>query len=533
MVATSSVSAPSRVALAFVLAAYVLPLVIPVPLMEDDEGLHAAIAIEMVEGGDWTVPRLLGQPFLDKPALYFWMQAASIAAFGASEFAVRLPGTLMALAGVVATGWLARVLFGAAVGRWAALCYATMLLPYAVSLAPLHDLVMVPLVALALGAFWRAHHATTTAQLAGWTLMAGVVLGLSMLGKGLTGVGLIGVGMVTWMAWTRTWSLRLVAVAAGALVLGALIAWPWYAAMETAAPGYLRYFILERHVGGVAGEAQRHAGRPFWYYVPVLLGGAWPWIVALVRRRPMAADLAERLVWSWLLADFVLLTLAGSKLATYLLPAFPAVALLAARALAAPRAHDATGRIYPWAAAVTAVLPLVAVVALGSLEGDWPGWTALAVALAPLAVLAWTRSSRGLVGAAGPAGLLAVTAATLITTSVVVRPMVATTLTARQLSWHMNELGVMPRTLLIVDEGVGSFLFYLRPDLRRGLTPDRVQRISRFSLGDDRDPGGVLVAIASDRLDGVRALYEMPPGAPVGAGAFHVVPWAELRPAVR
>ena len=62
-----------------------------------------------------------GAPFLDKPILYFWMQAASLATFGASEFAVRLPGTLMAVAGIAATGWLAQVLFGVAVGRWAAL----------------------------------------------------------------------------------------------------------------------------------------------------------------------------------------------------------------------------------------------------------------------------------------------------------------------------------------------------------------------------------------------------------------------------
>ena len=75
--------------------------------MEDDEGLHAAIAQEMVERGDWTVPRLLGEPFLDKPILYFWLEAASIAAFGPTEFAVRLPGTVMALAGAAATGWLA------------------------------------------------------------------------------------------------------------------------------------------------------------------------------------------------------------------------------------------------------------------------------------------------------------------------------------------------------------------------------------------------------------------------------------------
>ena len=530
MTATPSVSAPPRVVLAMLLAAYLLPLVVPVPLMEDDEGLHAAIAIEMVERGDWTVPRLLGQPFLDKPILYFWMQAASLTVFGASEFAVRLPGTLMALAAIAATGWLAQVLFGAAVGRWAALCYATMLLPYAVSLAPLHDLVMVPLVALALGAFWRAHHATSTAGVAGWTAAAGVVLGLSMLGKGLTGVGLIGVGMVTWMAWTRLWSVRLIVVAAAALVIGALIAWPWYAAMEQASPGYLRYFIVDRHIGGVAGSEQRHAGRPIWYYVPVLVGGTWPWLFAALKRPFRAADVAERLVWSWLLADVALLTIAGSKLATYLLPAFPAVALLAGRAIAAGQVTST----WRWPLALTAVLPVVAVVYLERVQGALPpGWLGVAAVLAPIGFLAWASSGSRPRRWAAPAGTLAVTALVLVAAALAVRPLVAAQLTARSLADHMNRLGAMPSTLLIVDEGVGSFLFYLRADLRRGLTPDRVQRISRFSLGDTRDHEGVLVAVAADRLDGVRQLYDLPVAASSVPGSFHVVPFSQVRSKIR
>lgn len=526
MAATSSLSAPPHVALALVLAAYVLPLVLPVPLMEDDEGLHAAIAIEMVERGNWIVPRLLGTPFLDKPILYFWMQAASLAWLGPSEFAVRLPGTLMALGGVAATGWLAQVLFGAAVGRWAALCYATMLLPFAVSLAPLHDLVMVPLVALAFGTFWRAHRATAPASVAGWTLAAGIVLGLSMLGKGLTGVGLIGVGMAAWMAWTRTWSVRLVLVAAGALAIGALIAWPWYAAMEQASPGYLHYFLVERHVGGVAGTTQRHAGRPFWYYLPVLVGGTWPWLLAAFGRSPRQADVTERLVWSWLLADVVLLSLAGSKLATYLLPAFPAVALLAGRALVARQAPDPA-----WVLALTAVLPIAGAVYMERAEGALPpSWAGYAVAATPLALLAWTWSPSRRQAWSGPARLLAVAALTLVAAGVVIRPMVAAQLTARGLAEDFNRRGEMPRTLLIVDEGVGSFLFYLRPELRRGLAADRVQRISRFSLGDTRDPAGVEVAVAADRLDGVTALFDLPHGASAVPGTYHVLPLAALRP---
>ena len=108
---------------------------------------------------------------------------------------MRLPGTLVALAGAAAIGWLTSTMFGATIGAWAALCYATMLLPFVVSLAPLHDLVMVPLVTVAIGAFWQARHTTSLGALARWTGIAGVALGLSVLGKGLTGVGLVGVGV--------------------------------------------------------------------------------------------------------------------------------------------------------------------------------------------------------------------------------------------------------------------------------------------------------------------------------------------------
>ncbi len=165
--------------------------------------------------------------------------------------------------------------------------------------------------------------------LAGWTLVAGIAIGLSALGKGLTGVGLAGVGVAGWLVATRALSWRLVAVGAASLAIGAAVAWPWYAAMERAVPGYLHYFFAERHLAGFADDTQRHAGRPIWYYVPILLAGTLPWGVALWRRVRAMSD-GERLLWAWLIADVVVLSLAGSKLATYLLPALPAVAALAA-----------------------------------------------------------------------------------------------------------------------------------------------------------------------------------------------------------
>ena len=79
-------------ALAAVLAAviFVYPLSLGIPLLDPDEGLHASIAQEMVERGDWVVPSLLGKPFLDKPIFYFWAEALSLRTFGMNEAAVRL-----------------------------------------------------------------------------------------------------------------------------------------------------------------------------------------------------------------------------------------------------------------------------------------------------------------------------------------------------------------------------------------------------------------------------------------------------------
>ena len=503
-------------ALVLVLAAYLLPLAWPAPLMEDDEGLHAAIAQEMVERGDWTVPRLLGTPFLDKPILYFWLQAVSIAAFGASEFAVRLPGTLVALAGAAAIGWLTAALAGRTAGAWAAAIYATMVLPYGVSLAPLHDLVMVPLVTVAIGAYWHARHAATTGALAGWTIAAGVALGLSMLGKGLTGVGLAGVGVALWLIWTRALSWRLMAVGVVSVALAGAIAWPWYAAMERAAPGYLQYFFTERHLGGLAGEAQRHAGRPLWYYLPIVLAGTWPWGLLLWRRvRPTGE--AERLLWAWLVADFLVLSLAGSKLATYILPALPAVASLAALRLARREALEgALGA----AAVVSALLALAAPAAtawwLGSTAPPLPAWLWAAV---PLAVLVLARSWTG-----AAERLVFVIASALLAVALGTLPMLAGRLTAEPLAARVNQDGRVPARLLIVDEGIGSFVFYLRPDLRRGLDASRVARVSRFSLADVEPHAGTTVAIAADRVPGVLELYDMRPGLEVTEGDFVVRP---------
>ena len=62
------------------------------------------------------------------------------------------------------------------------------------------------------------------------------------------------------------------------LVVAVLVASPWYVAVAVRNPDYLRYFFLERHVLAFATDTQPHGDQPWWYYLPVLLGGGLPWI---------------------------------------------------------------------------------------------------------------------------------------------------------------------------------------------------------------------------------------------------------------
>src|SRR5262249_19720976 len=80
-----------------IVALYAVPLAFNLPLIDPDEGLHATISTEMLERGDFVVPRFLGQPFLDKPILFFFSQAVSLSIFGINEFAIRFPGQLFGL----------------------------------------------------------------------------------------------------------------------------------------------------------------------------------------------------------------------------------------------------------------------------------------------------------------------------------------------------------------------------------------------------------------------------------------------------
>ena len=538
----NSQRALAALAVALATVMFILPLAIPFPLVDPDEGLHASIAQEMAEGGDWIIPRFLGQPFLDKPVFYFWVQAASLKLFGSCEAAVRLPGLMFGLLGAVTTGLLGWRMFGRATGLIAGILYATTILPTALAQAASHDVALIPWINLSLLLLWEGEHRGDRRVAVLCTLGAGISLGLAVLTKGLFGVAAVGLAYGGYLAITRRINSAAILRGVAVLATAALISAPWYLAAEMQMPNYLRYFFLERHVLGFTTGSQPHGDQAWWYYLPILLGGGLPWIgyLPLVVQQQWAcrggdcphfrghrgtAVVDEKgtvpfvspmpLLWCWLIGWTLLMALAGSKLATYLLPAFPPIAILAATAWHGlivgsllPNVQRAFTRTFvysTWSGPLVLPAVVLAVRITFGAHFGWPVWIAVGVAAAVslLPIVPW-RAGRWQAGLIAAVISLALQFVVILT---MVLPPVAEEFSARDLAEHFNRAGHLPSRLLIAEGRLGSLVFYLNHRLRAEIDPNRVQQVTAEEL-PALVPGDV-VAVPQRKIRNFRRYHNL------------------------
>jgi 4-amino-4-deoxy-L-arabinose transferase-like glycosyltransferase len=321
------------------------------PLTDTTEARYAEVARKMAELGNWVTPLYdYGVPFWAKPPLTTWLSAISIQWFGVNEFAARLPYLLLA----VLIAWLLWDWVRRASGRQAQLATALMvgtLLYFVASAAVMTDLGLVLGTTLALRGFWAAFEQGESARPKEvWLIFIG--LGIGLLAKGPIAVVLSGLPIGLWMLLTgniKTSWQRLPWLKGSLLTLA--IAAPWYVMAEIRTPGFWAYFFVGEHwnrftVTGWAGDkyGTAHATQrgAIWLFA---LAAAMPWTALLPmlwlgRKRTPAAQNIESLTYSrhftfyllaWSLAPCLFFTMSGNILWTYVLPALPAMALLAAR----------------------------------------------------------------------------------------------------------------------------------------------------------------------------------------------------------
>lgn len=320
------------------------------PLANPDEGRYAEVPREMIASGDYVTPRLDGVPYFEKPPLGYWMVAACERWLGPGEAAVRLTPAALALAGILMTYAAARRLHGRDAGLWSAGVLGTSLLFFGLGHLVTLDMPVSVLMTSTLLCFILAVHEPpgTRRRLLFYGLYASSAL--ATLTKGLEGFLITGAVMFLWLVLYGQWHrLRPLHLPTGILLFLA-IALPWHLLAAARNPGWARFYFIHEHWERFTDTGHGRY-QPPWFFIPVLLLGLFPWTGFLwpALREAVAGGWAGRrdralpgffLVW----AGFILLFFSASKskLIPYILPVFPALAVLVggwvARALPGPGA---------------------------------------------------------------------------------------------------------------------------------------------------------------------------------------------------
>jgi 4-amino-4-deoxy-L-arabinose transferase-like glycosyltransferase len=325
---------PRRFALAlgawFVCLAWFRPPTVP------DEGRYTDIARWMLLTGDWIIPRLNGLPFIQKPPLFFWLDAIGLAVAGNHLIVYRWSSLAAAMLSTFVVYRFVRARFDVQAARWSAIVLAASPFFFAVAqFASLDMLVSTGITCTILFAIEAVETAEREpgARAVRWAWLAAyAAAAFGVLAKGLIGAVLPGLVFVLWALMTRRPRALLAALRLDGLVLFALITAPWFLLVEQRIPGFLRYFFIHNHFERYAAGGFNNP-KSAWFYVGLILGGTLPWALALwhagraALTRTDAARDTLRLGLLWALVVFVFFAIPQSKLAGYVLPCVPGLAL--------------------------------------------------------------------------------------------------------------------------------------------------------------------------------------------------------------
>jgi 4-amino-4-deoxy-L-arabinose transferase-like glycosyltransferase len=322
-------------------------------LLEPDEGRYAQIPKEMLHNGSWVVPTLQGEPYLDKPPLMYWLVALSYRAFGVNPEAARLVPAVCVHLTILAVYLIGRRSVGERAAVWAGLLLAVA--PGFVSVGRLLLLDGLLTLCVTVSVLCGFEAVRTGRLRAGWWFAAAVASGLGFLTKGPISELLLFVPLWAFGFLTRAparpspeepeASPTLFGSVAPCRVrwywYGAFFAvvfavnLPWYVAIYVREPQFLKHFFWEHNVMRFL-QPFDHL-QPIWYYVPILVAGLLPstvllgaYMVALARGTGAADARPSRAGGFWLLAGgwcVFFFSCSGSKLPTYILPAYPFLCL--------------------------------------------------------------------------------------------------------------------------------------------------------------------------------------------------------------
>lgn len=333
------------------------------PFVGSDEPRYAEVAREMWANSDYISPKLAGRLWLEKAPLLYWWQAFFYTIFGVSEFSARLPSALGALGIVLGLRAVSRRAFGERAALYVGIVAATTGMMIYLSHGASTDMTLCTMFSGAFLCLWLS--ANSEKRAFAWTMACAAFVGGAMLAKGLIGPLLFILVGGIWRAWTRP-DLRdfasdpttveansqpiksaktpaqRVMIFAAALAVFVAVSAIWYA------PVWIRHgqffweeFFVNQHFKRFSSNEYKHPQEPT-FFLAILPLCALPWTLWLIgaargfralRPRLNRRDSLLSLAWVWAIVPIAFFSMSESKLPSYILPSFPAIAILAGEAL--------------------------------------------------------------------------------------------------------------------------------------------------------------------------------------------------------
>jgi 4-amino-4-deoxy-L-arabinose transferase-like glycosyltransferase len=380
-------------------------------LIGADEPRYAQVAREMLERHDLVTPVLGGQPWLEKPPLYYWQAMAAYKIFGVSDWAARLPSAVDATLLVLAVYFfLRRFRRGCEVDGALIAASCAGIIGYA--RAASMDMALAAAFGVGMLCWWAWRETGKRAYLAAfYGFMA-----LGTLAKGPVAPFLACVVIVVYAFTVRDLRVVFKTIWLPGILLFCVIALPWYFAVQARNPQFFREFIVEHNLGRFSKNIYHHT-QPFWYYLPATALALVPWIsfvaAAFVRSvrtwwigRNATDGSKDNLEYRfgiflccWLIVPVIFFSASQSKLPGYILPAIPAGVLLLADYLRRRLARNDGQTVPLWLAilhALFAAAPIVPALLIAylvtqhRLPGGQPMLMALVVAFVLSVGIAFT-----------------------------------------------------------------------------------------------------------------------------------------------
>ncbi len=303
----------------------------------DDEAHYARLTVEMVAQQSWLLPLLGGQPFIDKPVLFHWVQALASAVSGSGEMSARLPSAVAAVLLLLITAWVGRRVADPWLGRGAWLMLITVPATFFLGRTGYMDMMFT---AFTFGAVALIISTTTaTSRLA--ATLATVCVALAVLTKGPVAAGLVGLWLV--LAWLLGGDSRRAVSALpwkrgllGIVVLAA----PWFVWMYAEfGDAFVRGYFFAGHTDYLTPRAS--ASSTQWtFYARMFMTAFFPWSLVAIgygadtvlrRRRGVTVPVWEVWLWLWIAVVLAVFTAVSFRVDRYIYPAAPACCLLAIR----------------------------------------------------------------------------------------------------------------------------------------------------------------------------------------------------------